>query len=513
MRRLRVWALPVAVALFYVAYLLCWSVTNPPFASPDEGAHYLRAIGVAQGHLRDTPKPYLTVRQAHVSSETMLHWLNQATTVVSVPRGMVTSGWTCEIHGLAHAASCLASARPSGSVQLLRTPVGNYQPMPYLAPALAMSHVHTAFAALLSARLVAAATCAVFLVLTVALSWTGEAWSLVGPSAAVTPMVLFTSASLNPSGLEIATALAWPAGLLALARFGHPPAWMWWASGAAGVALALSRTPGPVWVVLDLAVVAALTTGRGSHSFARDNRAAIAVTASAVFGAVVLNRVWEARYGSHLGATSAAIVRHLPGQAHVLPSLAEQLVGRFGWLDVGLPHVLVDTWQWGVVALVVIALSVASGRQRLVLTATILLVLAVTVTLASALITGTGYAVQGRHILPIAVLIPLVAGELARRNLGRLPTMMRMTIPAVVTVGALALNLLAWYGNARRYAVGIHGSLLFVLHEKWQPPLGWYPWLAIVVVATLAASAAAALGVVTGFVQAGPGDQLVKTAG
>ena len=41
------WALPTVS----VVLALAWAVANPPFAAPDEASHFVRALGVGQGHL------------------------------------------------------------------------------------------------------------------------------------------------------------------------------------------------------------------------------------------------------------------------------------------------------------------------------------------------------------------------------------------------------------------------------------------------------------------------------
>ena len=50
---------------------------------------------------------------------------------------------------------------------------------------------------------------------------------------------------------------------------------------------------------------------------------------------------------------------------------------------------------------------------------------------------------------------------------------------------------IAWYVNARIYAVGGAGPTWFLANAAWSPAGGWWPWLAA---ATLAGVCLAALG-------------------
>jgi hypothetical protein len=47
--------LPGLVLLAWASLLAAWVMTNPPFAAPDEAEHYVRAIGLSEGHRRSSP--------------------------------------------------------------------------------------------------------------------------------------------------------------------------------------------------------------------------------------------------------------------------------------------------------------------------------------------------------------------------------------------------------------------------------------------------------------------------
>ena len=110
--------------------------------------------------------------------------------------------------------------------------------------------------------------------------------------------------------------------------------------------------------------------------------------------------------------------------------------------------------------------------------------------MVAAAVTLTGTNVQGRWLLPIATIVPLlcvvvIARRQRQASSGR--------VPAVAAIVLWALfQFLAIYVNGRRYAVGPHAPLLFFLHAFWEPPLGWIPWIALALAGATACVIAAA---------------------
>ena len=95
---------------------------------------------------------------------------------------------------------------------------------------------------------------------------------------------------------------------------------------------------------------------------------------------------------------------------------------------------------------------------------------------------GPGFGAQGRHVLPVLVLVPLWAGEILRRR----PEGLAWLLPAAGVLWA-AGQAVAWLANARRAAVGTDGSWWFFGAAEWSPPGGWWVWAVL-------AAAGAALG-------------------
>jgi hypothetical protein len=93
-----------------------------------------------------------------------------------------------------------------------------------------------------------------------------------------------------------------------------------------------------------------------------------------------------------------------------------------------------------------------------------------------------GYGAQGRHVLPVLVLVPLWAGEVLRRHAGGRSFALPIAGAAVLCAGGQTL---AWWIAARRSAVGTDGPWLFTGSAEWSPPGGWWPWAALAALGAL----------------------------
>lgn len=82
--------------------------------------------------------------------------------------------------------------------------------------------------------------------------------------------------------------------------------------------------------------------------------------------------------------------------------------------------------------------------------------------------------------------MPLFAGEILFQNQGRLGALRPRNMPLMFALIASFGHVAAWWLNARRYATGTTGPLLFIEHSEWAPPFGWWPWLLMTLIAVLA---------------------------
>jgi hypothetical protein len=465
------------------ALLLCaWVVGNAPFASPDEPEHFVRAIGVSTGHLIGRREAGARTGGA---TAIQLAWTAQAARVVSLPADLNPEPFTCDLGPGEHDAACQNAVDPRSPPVTLVTAVGNYQPLPYLLPALALRAGHSASSALRLAR--AAAALLALGLLAVALFALYDAQSprvsILGLLLAVTPMVLFCAASLNGSGTEIAGAVAFFSCLLRVSRPGSTGARWWTLTAISGAVLALSRSSGPAWLVL-LALVALGWSGARAFAHRWTATRAPRVAAIVLVLAVALNRIWESLYGSHTPLDTSQLHAGLVAGAHEWWKALTDLVGKFGYVDVRLPLIVPVVWLGLVAALLASAVVVSRGRQLRALAALTLTALVGPTVFYALIIRPTGFGLQGRHVLPLLVALPLLAGEAVYRNRERIRASWLRALAAAIPPAVAVMQAIAWYVNARRYAVGGTGPGWFLPSAAWAPPGGWWVWLVTVALAS-----------------------------
>lgn len=468
--------------------LLCaWAFGNPPFAAPDEGAHFVRTAGVAEGTLvgREPAGPVTPLVVYPTARRTA--WVAQTTREVAIPRRLGGGrGADCFVVDRTRSAACAVSPPPvapeEGTVSAIST-VGTYQPLPYLLPAVATIPARNGDDADRLARLALAATALALLALAAAMLWDAGAGglSLLGLAVAVSPMVIFSGATLNGSGLEIAAGVAFAAALLRVWRDSGGSALGWAGTGAAGAVLALSRSTGPIWVALLAGGWLALLGPRAAVAAAR-SRPGAAWAGGAVLVALVANRVWEAGYGARPPVSLRAARAGLTTGLEQVGFAADEVVGQFGYLEWRLPIALLLLGAAAVAGMHVAAFAVAGRRERIALLGALAGAVLVPLGLWVLFLRHTGFGLQGRHVLPLLVAVPLLGGEILVRARDRLTARARAAL-CVATAGAVAVvHFGAWWYNARRAATGTDGPLLFLPDAEWSPPLGWTPWLLIAAV-------------------------------
>jgi hypothetical protein len=492
-------SVPALLILGWALLLAAWVVGNPPFAAPDESDHYIRAVGISEGHVIGKPDPGARIGV----TPTQVAWTAQEARLVAIPRGLDPQPFSCELGPGQRSAACLRTADPHPPAATRVTAVGNYQPLPYLLPALLLRGGSSPPAALRLGRL-GEALIALLLLAVAAVALYDAAspvLSVTGLLLAVTPMVVFCAAILSGSALEVAGALAFFACLLRVMRPGPMPTGWWVATGASGAVLALGRSTSPVWLVLLLAIAA---TWAGPRAFAsRCTQGWPArLAAGAVVLAVVVNRVWDGIYGTHVSLDTSRLHAGLVGGVHEWWRALPELVGKFGYLEVKLPLVIPIAWFALVGAILVAAMAAASLRERLTLAVAVIGGLTLPVVFFALIIRRTGGGLQGRHVLAMLIAVPLLAGEALYRNRARLPVGLLARLTIGVPLAVAAMQVCAWYVNAKRYAVGGSGPIWFLDSAAWSPPLGWWLLLAVAVLAggclaALAVDRAHATGVVS----------------
>src|SRR5207248_4545805 len=181
---------------------------------------------------------------------------------------------------------------------------------------------------------------------------------------------------------------------------------------------------------------------------------------------------WEIKYGPRLPLRTEGVSQALFASLPDLPRWLHGESGIFQYLDSVMPPVTYLLWTALLLGLVAVAFWLGDGRQRTALLMAVGAAIGVPVVLQAFAMRPIGWGVQGRHVLPVGVLVPLVANEVAvrRGRVLRLPS-------APVAVVCSFVYFVGFYSDARRSAIGYGGSWLFPLHPQWSPPFGWWPWI------------------------------------
>src|SRR3954447_16513744 len=306
------------IALGWALLIAAWIGGKPPFAGPDEQWHYARTFDVGVG---------APAKASLGGNPQQIAWTNQATRAVDIPDGLAPRSVGCWIFD----ARKPATSCPRLAAGRFVTPVGTYEPLPYVLPAVAMKPASSPDAALYLGRIASALAAGALLLVALALLRD----SPLGLVVAVTPMVLFCASLLNGSGLEIAAAIAFSGALVRRS---------WTAVAISGAILALSRSAGPLWVIL---------IGLLFQGWKAPRR-----TLAIVGVAIVANRVWEAVYGPDL-MLGVANARHAIGPAFEEWWRASiDLVGKFGYLEIHVPLWAALLWLGLLIVLIAVAFRV-----------------------------------------------------------------------------------------------------------------------------------------------------------
>ena len=475
-----------AAALFALSVL--WALATPIGAAPDEPVQVIRAASVARGEIvghQAAGQPPAVTTVTVPSSFAQL---------IGIPacfafRPTVPAGCAPGLSG---------SSRPTAA----STYVGRYPPLYYMlvgAPSLLWS----SGAAVYAMRILGALWCALLvgLAFAVAATWSRSRLLVASLAVAVTPQVVFLSSVVNPSGLEIAAAIAtWTCGLVLVVDHRRaPPAGLVAATACSASVLALCRDLSLLWLAGIAAVLLAVAPGATallrSRAIRRGALVVLAVGAGA--GAYVLAA--QALSVLPVGQPVAAHASVLAVVAEVLGRTGQYLresVGVFGWLDTPSPLAVLVGW-WTATGMVVAMATVSANRRAV---GTLAGVLAAAVAVPTAMIAAHAHADglvwQGRDGLPLYVGVPLVAGAIAGRSsadpdvarVGGLAGRLALRLGTLVVVGVAAAQLVDFVWALRRYTVGLGATLDPFAHVAggWRPPLTAPGLVALAVVAAVA---------------------------
>src|SRR3954453_4872969 len=447
------------------ALLVClaWAIASPVFAYPDEGAHVTRAAAVVDGQVVAPDKP--------VSKE---GW-----PIIRAPNSLAQSIYRarCLWSGYGHpnvAGSCAKPRPPYRRMTEVKNAAGRYEPGYYGVVGGPLRWAPTSNG-VYAARVVNAVVCVLLLAVALFAAGLGSRrrpWGPLGLLTGLTPYVLYMGGGINPSAWEICAAVATWAGVLRLCADGVARKGLVAATTLAAAVLAVSRPLGPLWLVLIAGVAVAATPWAKLRTLvhARVIQAAIAVAGATC----VASLMWTVTQ-TNASFDSSPLRHPLPfGDAFAqsfdrLPHRLEELVAVFGWLDVPVPWITVAVWIALTALLVGAALRWGAGRARWTLGGLAVVTVLVPALVEAHMATRIGMVWQGRYTLPLAVGLPLLAGQLLDSRPSRLLPP-RWSLPLAAGLAGIA-QLAAFVWALRRYEHGVPGSLN-PFTGAWQPPGG-----------------------------------------
>ena len=473
--------------------LFSWAMTTPPGGFPDELDHYIRALAVGRGEFYGTPNPQLanpalTTDVPHSccvpGSASSIRWVARGVRMFRIPSALAPERLGCPI--VTHQVSRCGASFISTDRRVHPSDVGTLEPVPYVLPGLATRLTSDPARALQYLRLTSAAMSLALLALAVGAMWPKEHDSplaLAGIILATSPMVLFVGASPSPSAVEVTAGLAFFAVLLRLIRAPDPAADRWWlALGASGALLATSRSLGPIWILADVATAVALVGPRRTLSVVRRGGRHAAGALGLVAAAGLSTALWELTHQPRVPFDASFFHDQLYPAVLQLERTGQEVIGRFGIVDIPLPIGGTAAWVVGLSVLGVLVFARGSLRECAVLLAQLGALVVVTILVTAGVIRQNGFDIQGRHVLALAVTVPLLMGEILRRRTRRPRSTIGVTAVVLVAVVVGAVQLAALVRAGRAY-----GWLAF--HPPagvWMPPGGRVLWLTVVVLGSLA---------------------------
>jgi hypothetical protein len=323
--------------------------------------------------------------------------------------------------------------------------------------------------------------------------WSQRRTMYLGLYLALAPEAYFLSSSVNPAGFEILTAIClWTlVAIFALEHREDPPPGLVALLGAVAAVFVLIRGLSPLWLALAGATLVFLAGPRQLFEQVKRRRD-LKVAGGGVLVATLLAVIWIFTQGTlNILPVGAAVPKKDSTFAvlHIVSNYVQgwirEMVGILGWLDTELPGVVYQSWYLIVTGVLIVALVRGSWRERVVVAVLSALVVIIPVALVTRQAKVLGVVWQGRDTMPLAVGAVIMAvaigggssAWLSRRAHPLLEPERRRRIARVTMVGVVAIlaiaNMLSFYTNLRRYAVGRYGPKFFFLHAQgWSPPTG-----------------------------------------
>jgi uncharacterized membrane protein len=438
----------ITTLLFFVCFGY-WSLATPMFAVPDEPAHLVRAYGISTGDFSGTPQA-------------------EGEPIYSVPKILTTE--VCFARNPDQTANCLSF--PSSKEEVLTTSsAASYPPL---------SHVlfsgpfffSEGLGSLYIARLLGALVCALLFAFGLdSLTRIKQSMALpIGVSLGLTPMVMLSCASVNPTGMAISAAFATWSGGLAISKSEQT-----FISNKMVASLMIPltiflaiRRDSMLWGVAIMACLLVLIRWSTILHLLKKPLVLFFITVLCIEFLLQLF-VWGGPGGQGLSESGPILSGSQTGNTLAafgsLPNYFNEAIGVLGWLDTRMPDFVYLMWGSIFIGLFLLSASVAHVRLRL----SMLIAFCVFVALPVKVGSVTFPYFQGRYALPLLIGVPLLATFSLKASADSILGNLR----SVRTVSILiwALGVVGFFQAMRRYAVGLGSSWTELAHPKWGPPI------------------------------------------
>ncbi len=300
---------------------------------------------------------------------------------------------------------------------------------------------------------------------------------------AITPGVIFISSVISPSGIEICSAVALWVSLTSFVADSKGDRFEAATVALSGILLISGRPLGPVLYAAIVAIVV-IASGQARHLIAHVRKHFVVYGLHAVtilfmtwwyffiFNSVIDPQMTE-------GLPKISLGEQLLHSIGDIPRVIDESIGNYGWLDTATPRPIALLIFVTTVSLVVSGwrnLTRSSKRALGLLgVACVVLIVAEDLNYYDIL---RGFGVQGRHLTPLLVGLPIVGARYIRISERGKWVAASIWCVVVIASGLAAL---------RRYSVGIIGdnALEMFSNPIWTPPLGIY-WSIFLLSATSA---------------------------
>ena len=449
---------------------LVWSLMTPLFSGPDEPSNFVRSAAVVRGEW---------VGENVVPSPLKSYW---TTTVDIDPQFGAANNIPWCFAPFPDRPGCGSRLEETQVVDIPAwTNMGRYPIVSFF-----ISGVGTVFGtqdlSVRAARLMMGLCCSLLLALSFAVM-KNRASSSIGVLLSIVPGTVFLASTMNPSALEICAAtLLW--SIMPVVIVADRTRFTALIFGLAGALLILTRAIGPVlYIAIVFLSYVATKHRRSLVSIAHQYREVLAIHGVAVlFAGWWYLKIYSYQTNNLLseGIPSISLRSQIEQAVRHIPTLLDQAVGNFGWLDAPMPRIalLIICVLYGVV--IAAGFVTISVRARVAMIALCFLIVFVVIVLdVNYYSMLRSFGAQGRHIVPLLVGLPIIAATSFAWK--------RKWEVAAASVWGLVM-VWAGLGALRRYTVGISGdnAMDMFVNRAWNPIMGFWPSVIMLISSTLA---------------------------